>query len=96
MTSLEEIMALDDAKHLEEIEALADAIAARIQMAVVRRIPQALVEVFYDGKQSVQQLFGTSGPNYVALWVTRQVNVLELTFEMNGQIVTTFRFEGHE
>jgi hypothetical protein len=77
----------------EQLEKVADLMVDRIELAVVQRIPQRLLDAMYEGGQS-WTLPGVSGPNYVALEVNWRGNVLEVRFIMNAQVLATFRFAG--
>ena len=88
-------MALDDAKALEEIEALTDAIAARMELAVVQRVPQQMIDLLRDGQENFQPLQVLTGYDQVVMRFGRRGNALEVSFEVNGGYrVASFRFQG--
>ena len=83
----------DDAELRKNLEDVADIIATRLELAVVQRVPQALLDDMFDGLRHTFPL--SIGKNYTVLHFVRRANVLEFTFEHNGQPTSTFRFEGH-
>jgi hypothetical protein len=78
-----------------ELEAVADLIADRLELAMVQRIQQTVLEMLRDGAEYTQCLPVNTGYDYVLLRLGRRGNMLEIRFEVNGQLAATFRYTGH-
>jgi len=80
---------------LDYLEEIADIMAARMELAVVQRVPRELVELFGDGINcQVELYYGVPPPSQVILKYVRRGAVLELEFWVNGGYrVATFRFQ---
>jgi hypothetical protein len=79
-----------------EVLALADAIAARMELAIVQRVPRELVELLEDNNNCAVQLpYGLKQPaTLLQLKYVRRGDVLELEFWVNATTrAATFRFE---
>jgi hypothetical protein len=84
-----------DAEKHANLNAIADLIAARMELAVVQRVPRDFLEWLEDNIQGRVELpYLARPPSQVCLRYVRRGNVLELAFEVNGgNTVARFRFE---
>lgn len=76
-----------------DLDAIADRLAARLNLAIVQQVPQRLLDSMREGYETVQPGLNFNG-SYSAFRFERTGNVLTLGIELNGQRLAAFRFEG--
>jgi len=81
----------DELSH--QLEAIADYLATRLELAVVQYVPQDLIDVLVDGQFQTQPLY-TAGSTYGGIRFGRRSNILEVEFEVDNFRLATFRFAG--
>jgi hypothetical protein len=78
-----------------DLEALADLMAERMELAVVQRVPRELLQLLDDNSSCHVELhYGVTRPNLLVLKYVRRGDVLEFEFWVNAcSRVATFRFQ---
>lgn len=79
-----------------DLDAIADRLAARLNLAVVQQVPQCLLDVMREGAEAVYPAAIMTGGSYAAFRFIRTGNVLTLHIELDNQRLATFRFQGDQ
>ena len=78
-----------------DLDAIADRLAARLDLAIVQQVPQRLLDAMREGSETVQPAMMIRG-GYGVFRFTRAGNVLTVAIELDNQRLATFRFEGNQ